>query len=716
MAGICPEEIRIVTPATCPVMAGVGQVVLFQTEEGSGTWSDGSAGGSFSDIQPYQALYHTPPTVGSNPTDVTVTCACDSTSASCVVRVYAAPQITTTSLPNGDVGDAYDQALVKTGGRSSFVWTLFSGSLPPGLTLNSSTGHIAGTPTVGGYYTFTVRLTDANGLSFNRTLSIGIEPFLVILPAPPVGECLALTVGQSIQFTATGGSDNYIWTISNGNSITALGYTTILRAGDAVVTVADGTTGQSASISICVTSQANFCVEAVTEDVGLTPEPPCSVVDVQCGDSIALKVAGFHVAIDNIPQDIQYRNVIQGLPGEAARLLSLGANCGANANILPDNSSGYFSIATSFDMAQTGNGAFAIGWSSLDAGVTVASIEHAVVWRTQSSVRYIELQHNGVYETGSRLAVVQGDTVSFGRIDGKFRLYLNGVERFVSEKNAITCGSLLLDISIVDANKSIGGFVENLTWSIVNAGTPSTIGYINATGTYIAPSSPIIEPVILQGTVNNAQFRLTVRTIKPSPMLTSPNAFLVGRTPHVWVTRHPATDNLPPRIAYNGSPDAIQNPGMIWLGTLEASATFTEDIGYQNFDNDLGTFHSTISTEAATLEGSFMEVRDFDKLATLMPHATLFPKVNGVRELAVGGKGCQGCELRVMLILQNEVGGYDVLYLPKVQNQGNLTLEVGRKAAGKYPLKFKALPDYNRGVGRQLYSIYQIDSTTAKRG
>src|SRR6185437_11351083 len=91
------------------------------------------------------------------------------------------PVITTSALASGQVGTAYDQTLQATAGTPPYTWSLASGSLPPGLSLNASTGDITGTPMQPGSYTFTAQAADSsNGLltphgqtaAMNETITI----------------------------------------------------------------------------------------------------------------------------------------------------------------------------------------------------------------------------------------------------------------------------------------------------------------------------------------------------------------------------------------------------------------------------------------------------------------------------------------------------------------------------------------------------------------
>jgi len=100
------------------------------------------------------------------------------------IDVYDPPQITTSSpLPDGNTGTAYSVTLSGSGGNTPYAWSVFSGTLPLELSLNSFTGEISGTPTVMGTSSFTIRLTDSSNPQqiFHKDFTITIiEPFITI--------------------------------------------------------------------------------------------------------------------------------------------------------------------------------------------------------------------------------------------------------------------------------------------------------------------------------------------------------------------------------------------------------------------------------------------------------------------------------------------------------------------------------------------------------
>jgi hypothetical protein len=69
--------------------------------------------------------------------------------------------ITTTTLPNAKRNKSYSQGIQVTGGVAPYSWSIVSGSLPPGLSLNASTGSVTGKATTIGLFSFTVRAADS---------------------------------------------------------------------------------------------------------------------------------------------------------------------------------------------------------------------------------------------------------------------------------------------------------------------------------------------------------------------------------------------------------------------------------------------------------------------------------------------------------------------------------------------------------------------------
>ena len=100
------------------------------------------------------------------------------------------------------------------GGRAPYVWSLFAGnSLPAGLSMSSS-GVISGTPSVApGNYIFTVKVVDGSGCVGTKGYVLPVScPSIAITGSTPP----SMVVGSaySAQFTATGGTAPYTYTVS----------------------------------------------------------------------------------------------------------------------------------------------------------------------------------------------------------------------------------------------------------------------------------------------------------------------------------------------------------------------------------------------------------------------------------------------------------------------------------------------------------------------
>ncbi len=171
------------------------------------------------------AITGTPTTQGNyNFTAKVVDSYGNTATVNCHINVAAPPPLHLACPPggggNGTVGTAYNSSLTATGGVQPYTYSIVSGSLPPGLTLNPSTGAITGTPTTQGNYNFTAKVVDSygNAATVNCHIDVAAPPPLHIT-CPPGGPANNPAVGQyySQSVTATGGVAPYTFSIVSGS-------------------------------------------------------------------------------------------------------------------------------------------------------------------------------------------------------------------------------------------------------------------------------------------------------------------------------------------------------------------------------------------------------------------------------------------------------------------------------------------------------------------
>ncbi|WP_025874317.1 putative Ig domain-containing protein [Stenotrophomonas indicatrix] len=124
------------------------------------------------------------------------------------------------TVPGATVGAGYSQTLSGSGGTAPYTFAITAGSLPAGLSLNS-TGALAGTPTAGGTFNFTVTATDANTFTGSRAYSLVVAlPVIVIAPTTLPDGTVAAAYSQSV--SASGGIAPYTYAITAGALPTGL--------------------------------------------------------------------------------------------------------------------------------------------------------------------------------------------------------------------------------------------------------------------------------------------------------------------------------------------------------------------------------------------------------------------------------------------------------------------------------------------------------------
>jgi large repetitive protein len=169
------------------------------------------------------------------------------------------PSLTFAAPPAGEVAVTYSTQLTVTAGTSPFVWSVSTGALPGGLTLNAAAGLLSGTPTVAGSFTFTVQVVDASGQTATKSVTLVIAAAPTMTFAPAAGE---VSIAYSQQPVITGGTGPFTWAVSAGSlpAGVTINPSTGLISGTPTASVTAGVTitatdsfGQAASKTVTVT-------------------------------------------------------------------------------------------------------------------------------------------------------------------------------------------------------------------------------------------------------------------------------------------------------------------------------------------------------------------------------------------------------------------------------------------------------------------------------
>lgn len=227
------------------------------------------------------------------------------------------------NLPVGTVGDPYNAVLTVTGGSSPYHFS-FTGTLPPGIALNPSTGSFSGRPTTPGIYPFEVIVTDP------PRLDTGVQAFSITVKNSTGGgvkvsvspSSVTLSSGLTQQFTATvsGTADTAVkWSATAGTidlsglytaptvnsptnvTVTATSHADPTKSASAAVTV-DPANQQSVRIttgSLPQAQQGNAYSEVFSASGGTTPyswsvssgTPPPGIAMNASGDLAGLPTA-----------------------------------------------------------------------------------------------------------------------------------------------------------------------------------------------------------------------------------------------------------------------------------------------------------------------------------------------------------------------------------------------------------------------------------------
>lgn len=127
---------------------------------------------------------------------------------------------TATTLTTGALTTAYSAQLAAANGQAPYTWTITSGALPSGLTLDT-TGLIHGTPTQTGVFNPTIMVTDSQSTpstaSATFSLTVNTSSSTTLAVSTTTLTTGAINTAYSATLAATGGTAPYTWALQSGS-------------------------------------------------------------------------------------------------------------------------------------------------------------------------------------------------------------------------------------------------------------------------------------------------------------------------------------------------------------------------------------------------------------------------------------------------------------------------------------------------------------------
>jgi hypothetical protein len=241
------------------------------------------------------------------------------------------PPVLSGSLPAGTVGQVYSQSIPVTGGLAPYVFSLLDSSLPPGLSLNASTGLISGTPTLAGTTNLTVLVVDATGLENIQSYTLQIYSPLVVTPSTlpngtagspySAGVSASGAVG-SATFAVTGGSLPP-GVLLNPTSGALTGTPTAANSYTFTITATDGVP-RTASATYTVTIASGFAISTAVLPTGIVGTPYSATIVAQGN----LGAVTFAVTTGSLPAGLvldSTSGIISGIPTGAGSTFTITA-------------------------------------------------------------------------------------------------------------------------------------------------------------------------------------------------------------------------------------------------------------------------------------------------------------------------------------------------------------------------------------------------------
>lgn len=475
-------------------------------------------------------------------TSIVITSGCAGVTSASRSGPPPALAVTVSSLPAGAMQSNYSASLTATGGTSPYSWSLLSGQLPPGLSLNSSSGAISGMPTQSGTFSFSAQVSDSASpvqtasASLSITVDNGKSSMSISVTSLPDG---AAGKAYSATLTATGGTTPYSWSLASGALPAGLGLST---AGD-ITGTPTGAGASSFTVKVADSSSPEqTATKALSITIDAAPQPP-TVTTTSLPSGTVSTAYSATLAASGGSTPYSWSITSGALPSG----LSLAASTGAISGTPTTSGTSSFTVEVKDANSNTGTKSLSIAISSAaqPPTVTTSSLPGATVGTAYSST-----------------LAASGGTTPYTW--------------------SITSGSLPAGLSLTASSGAISG---TPTASGTSSFTVQVKDAANNTGTKS-----------LSITVGASTLAITTTSVPGGQVNTSYSAFLVasgGTTPYSWSI---SSGSLPAGLSLSSAGQISGTP------TAAGTSSFTVKVTDSSSPAQTSTksFSITISNASVT--------------------------------------------------------------------------------------------------------------------